>query len=63
MEACALFGGGSWGQRKKRGSYGHEKQQREASMRLGLGVDLSDLLMDFGVPKRELERLEDKTAL
>ncbi len=61
LDAGELFGGGSWGQ-KDRGIYGYGRQQREASVRLGLGADLSDLLMDSDALKRELKPLEGKKA-
>jgi hypothetical protein len=47
---------------ERSGIYGYGKQQREASVRLGLGADLSDLLMDFDALKRELKPLEGKKA-
>ncbi len=40
---------------EKSGIYGYGKQQREASVRLGLGADLSDLLTDSDALKRELK--------
>lgn len=47
---------------ERSGIYGYGKQQREASVRLGLGADLSDLLMDSDALKRELKPLEGKKA-